>query len=171
MLIMDISEAEATPGSEEQEILMSELNMTFCESLNLPPTDVEVSGLRVANITSGRRRAQSGVAANFDVLIRSSNTSCLDCVAQHLDALVAQLGDPTSAVMTGTQTQSLGFVGFRLVCPAGQVRQETHCDVCNFDQWSNKENSVEFCDSCPAAQVSNSAGDGCICSDGNPQKK
>jgi hypothetical protein len=152
-----------SPGPE-QDALVQNLIKDLAESLGIDPSLIEISGLRAAERSgdSGRRRSQTTGHLAFDVVI--SGAAAADSVEQ----LVEQIADPASALMQSPTAGNIDATvapAFAFQCPVGMRRSfdEPQCSKCEDNKITTDS---ESCENCPANQIPNDIGDGCLCKDG-----
>jgi predicted outer membrane repeat protein len=163
-----VTDSAMVAGSTEQANLIDALTRDMSAALGVDEHVLRISNLRsVGSVGDGRRRrVQATQAAKFDLVILSNASSVLD-------ELTKQMADPTSALSTGSATGAINravspTVDF--VCPVGMIRPigAANWDCLRCADPSTIPNYPEqtLCLPCPFNQMSNIAGDACICMDG-----
>jgi hypothetical protein len=131
--------------------------------------DLHISHIRPASSGGSgrrRRRTQSQVAAKFDLTILSNTSNTLDNLTQ-------QIADPTSTLHTGSISSAIKTTAASLevamVCPKGMMRpigaSDWECSPCADPGKIPNYPDQTLCVACPFNQVSNAAGDDCVCMD------
>ena len=150
-LEIQVSGAAMVTGSAEQATLIQVLMQEMAAALGVAIADIQISNIRPASGGSGRRRLQTTVAADFDLIILSPTNA-----ASILGNLTQQMQVPSSALMSSSISGSLNpnvTATIVFICPTGMMRPiggvATDCTACDDDgKVTNLKQTG--CVSCPA---------------------
>ena len=149
-------------GSAAQAAFIEDLRQQLATSLGLLPENIEISGLRPAADSTGRRRAQSSSIA-FEMVV----VNCPD-VGAVLQDLTAQMQNTSSTLLSNLDLEGTG-PSFSFTCPLGMYRTDEmpDCEYCQGSSIPDMETGRKSCRDCvPGRAPRLPELDICVCSAG-----